>query len=183
MRTKQQSFLPKLSLEHGGQSRKGMRKIMRPFDPKQPLHLVLKSSQATGAQSMLQSRYKTPIEELTRKIAKRRGVQLLMFVNVGNHLHALVLCRRRPAFRTFLRELAGAIACLMTGAHKGAPGMFWDQPVYTRIVSWGREVRNLEQYFIKNLFEATGLLTRRARAAGLTVIPITGGMATIPKPA
>jgi REP element-mobilizing transposase RayT len=174
MRAKQQSFLPKISLEHGGQTRKGRRKIMRPFDPKQPLHLVLKSSRATGAQSMLRTRYKTQIEALTRKIAKKRGVQILQYVNVGNHLHALVLCRRRPAFRAFLRELAGAIACLMTGARKGVSGRFWDQPVYTRIVSWGRELRNLEQYFIKNFFEAAGLLTRKAKAAGLTVIPLTG---------
>jgi REP element-mobilizing transposase RayT len=174
MRAKQQSFLPKISLEHGGQTRKGRRKIMRPFDPKQPLHLVLKSSRATGTQSMLRARYKTQIEELTHKIAKKRGVQLLQYVNVGNHLHALVLCRRRPAFRAFLRELAGAIACLMTGARKGLPSRFWDQPVYTRIVSWGREIKNLEQYFIKNLFEAAGLFTRRAKAAGLQVINIQG---------
>jgi hypothetical protein len=62
----------------------------------------------------------------------------------------------------------------MTGAHKGVQGRFWDQTVYTRIMSWGREIRNLEQYFIKNLFEAAGLLTRKAKAAGLTVIPLQG---------
>jgi REP element-mobilizing transposase RayT len=174
MRAKQQSFLPKISLEHGDLTRKGERKIMRPFDPKRPLHLVLKSSQAIGPRSMLQVSYKDRIEQMIRKIAKKRGVQILQYVNVGNHLQALVLCRRRPSFRAFLRELAGAIACLMTGARKGVRGRFWDQPIYTRIVSWGHEIENLEQYFIKNLFEAAGLLTRRAKAAGLVVISIQG---------
>ena len=65
---------------------------------------------------------------------------------------------------------------MVTGARKCIPleGRFWDQRVYSKIVSWGREFKNLEQYFIKNMFEAAGLLTRKAKAAGLRVIPIVG---------
>jgi len=75
----------------------------------------------------------------------------------------------------------------ITGARKGSPVAqstdsqeystkrgFWDRLAYTRIVSWGRDLGNLEQYFIKNLFEAAGLLTRKAKKAGLRVIPILG---------
>ena len=41
-------------------------------------------------------------------------------------------------------------------------------------MSFGRDFRNLELYFIKNLFEAEGLLTRRAKALGLRVISLAG---------
>jgi REP element-mobilizing transposase RayT len=147
---------------------------MRPFDPKQALHLVLISSQARGLRSMLHPNRRPQIQALLETIAKKCGVKVLNYANVGNHLHLLVVCQQRRLFRAFLREFGGAVAQFMTGARKGAPGKFWDQPPYTRIVTWGHHIRNLEQYFIRNLFEAAGLLTRKAKAAGLTVIPLAG---------
>ena len=175
MRARQLSFLPKAQVEHGGELRKGKRKTMRPFDPRRAMHIVLRSSRARGDWSMLRPKNRDNVERLTRAIAKSRGISLYRYSNVGNHLHLLVRARSRKAFQSFLRELTGTIAALITGAKKGnAIGKFWDRLAYTRIVTWGRDFRNLELYFIKNLFEAAGLLTRKAKAAGLRVIPLEG---------
>ena len=52
MRSQRQlSFLPSFkslntALKHGGDVRKGRRKVARPVDPKRPIHLVLTSSRA-----------------------------------------------------------------------------------------------------------------------------------------
>jgi REP element-mobilizing transposase RayT len=177
---KQASFIPRLSPEHGGALRAGMRKTLRPVDPKRPLHVVMRSSLARGHWSLLHPRHKAAVERLTRAIAKKRGVRLYRFANVGNHLHLLVLAPNRRLFTAFLRELPGRIAMLITGAKKGAASKrrFWDFIPYTRIASWGREFRGLELYFVKNLFEGAGLLTGKVKAAGLQVIPNAGWAAS-----
>lgn len=189
MRQRQLSLLPKLPKllpEHGGALRKGKRKLARAIDPKQLIHTVLRSTQACGSWSMLSPRLQPHVDQATRRIAAKHGVRLYHYANVGNHLHLLVKTPTRTAFKNFLRELTGVIAVIVTGAKKGnslakREGLrgFWDFLPYTRLVSWGRDFENLRLYFVKNLFEAAGLLTRRAKAAGVRVIPITGWMATL----
>jgi hypothetical protein len=115
---------------------------------------------------------------------------------VGNHLHLLVRTPTRTAFKAFLRELAGAIPMIVTGAKKGralprkkaaaiaghgesgadaaAARGFWDYLPYTRIVRWGRDFNNVKEYFIKNFFEAAGLLTRKLKREGYEIIPMEG---------
>ena len=101
-------------------------------------------------------------------------MRIYRYANVGNHLHLLVRSRTRIAFKRFLKDLSGTIALIVTGAKKSQPlqGRFWDHLAYTRIVNWGRDFKIMELYFIKNLFEAAGLLTRKAKAPGLRVIPL-----------
>ena len=176
MHGRQLSFLPKPPIEHGGSLVEGKRKGVRPVDPKSTHHIVMRSSRARGEWSMLHPKHRKNVDECAQAIAKRHGIKLYRYVNVGNHLHLLVKTPSKKAFHAFLRDLAGTIAIVVTGARKCIPleGRFWDQRVYSKIVSWGREFKNLEQYFIKNMFEAAGLLSRKAKAAGLRVIPIVG---------
>ncbi len=114
------------------------------------------------------------VETLTRRVARKRGIRIYRFVNVGNHLHLVLRTPDRDAFRTFLRELAGSIAMLMTGARKGHPlqERFWDKLAWSRIVSWGRDFQGLKRYFIKNIFESTGLLSREQKLAGWRIISL-----------
>jgi REP element-mobilizing transposase RayT len=131
---------------------------------------------------MLHSKNRAHVDEATRRIARKHGVRLHHYANVGNHLHLLVKTPTRTAFKNFLRELTGVVAVIVTGAKKGhalqrrGAGLrgFWDFLPYTRIVSWGRDLENLKLYFVKNLFEAAGLLSRRMKAAGVRVIPLKG---------
>jgi REP element-mobilizing transposase RayT len=175
MRARQLKLFPTPDLQHGGQTRIGRRKIARPIDPKRPLHLVLRSSKARGAWSMLHPRHARRVDALVRETARKYAVRIERYANVGNHLHVLLLPGSRRTFRAFIRELTGRVAALVTGARKLQPleRKFWDFLPYTRIVSWGRDRENLSKYFIKNLFEAAGLLTKKAKEAGLQVIPWT----------
>jgi REP element-mobilizing transposase RayT len=164
MRARQLSFLPSLPKEHGGSLRPGRRKTARAIDPKQLLHTVLKSSQARGEWSLLHRRNRMHVDQAVQRIARRYDIRVYRYANVGNHAHLLVKTPSRKAFQRFLKELAGTIALIVTGAKKGAALAknasdrgFWDQLAYTRIVGWGREFKVMERYFIKNLLQAAGV--------------------------
>ena len=175
-RPHQLSFLPRQNPEHGGALVRGRRKLARPIALKQSMHIVLRSSRAKGPWSMLHAKNRAHVDALVSRIATRHGLKIYRYANVGNHLHLLVKPLTRTGFQRFLKDLTGSLAILITGARNSSPlqGRFWDELAYTRIVSWGKDFRNLELYFIKNLFEAAGLLTQRAKALGLQVIPIAG---------
>jgi REP element-mobilizing transposase RayT len=169
----QHSFLPPIALQHGGDTRKGKRKIARPIDPKRPLHLTLKSSRAQGAWSLLHPKHCRGLELKSRSIAQRHDVAVYRFVNVGNHLHLLVKARNRRSFQGFLRELSGALAMMVTGAKKGKPaGRFWDSTAWSRVVNWGRDFRGALNYLIKNIFEALGYYGAAEKRKGLRIITL-----------
>jgi REP element-mobilizing transposase RayT len=155
--------------EHGGDVRRGKRKVARPLDTKKPLHVVLRSSRAKRQWSMLRPSVAGRIRRDARTLARRYGLTLYRYANVGNHIHILAQARSRPALQRFLRVFAGVTARLVTGARRGRPvGRFWDRLAYSRIVSWGREFRSVGAYVRQNEDEALGLRSRtgRKRARG-----------------
>jgi REP element-mobilizing transposase RayT len=183
---KRESFLPgfnsrTLNASHGGDLAPGKRKTARPIDPKQALHVVLRSSIARGDQSMLRSKYCQPIHDFAHELAERWGVRIYRFANVGNHIHLLLKVPSRAVWRRFIRELAGGIAVIVTGARKGA-GLkknergrgFWDELVFTRIVKFGRDFFGVKNYLAKNLFEAAGLPVKKLLAQGYKIMTIRG---------
>lgn len=164
---------------HGGDLRQGKRKTARPFDRRQALHVILKSSRARGKWSMLHPTHARHVHGLTHELARKRGIRLFRFANVGNHVHLLIQAPSRRDFQAFLRELAGTIAIAVTGARKGA-GLqtnvngrgFWDHLAFTRIVSWGRDFQGTGFYLVKNLFEAERIPMKRLLAEGVRLISI-----------
>ena len=76
---------------------------------------------------MLHRKHRHHVDEFVKRIAERHGVNVYRYANVGNHLHLLVKTPTRAAFRRFLRDLAGTVATIVTGAKKSNPvGRFWD---------------------------------------------------------
>ncbi len=139
---------------HGGEIRKGKRKLARPIDPKRPLHLVMRSTRARGELSLLKTKHRKPIETLLRQTAQRFQIRIYGYANVGNHLHLLIQGKDRKSIQNFLRVAAGKIALLVTQAKKGqAFGRFWDLLAFSRVVEWGRGFRTLRNYIIKNLID------------------------------
>jgi REP element-mobilizing transposase RayT len=176
MRIKKESLLPGLkvniaSASHGGEHSKGKRKTYRPVDPKQALHVVLRSSRAKGELSMLHPRNHQAVHDFTYKTARKLGVKIYQFSNVGNHLHLLLKFPSRLIWKRFLREIAGGIAMLVTGAKKGSALKknenqrgFWDYLAFTRIIKFGRDFENVLEYLVKNLFEGSGIPMKKLRA-------------------
>jgi hypothetical protein len=171
------------ALARGGEATRG-RKTRRPFDRRQALHVVLRSSKARGELSMLHPRHCNPIRALVARLKARWGVSVYRYANVGNHLHLLIRARSRAQWQGFIRELAGGVAMLVTGARKGsplsrsrAPGLpesarrgFWDHLVFTRIVSWGRDFRGVADYLCRNLWEAAGVPVGELIARGFRIL-------------
>jgi REP element-mobilizing transposase RayT len=154
--------------EHGGDIRRGQRKRERPVSTRRPMHLTLHSKRARGQWSMLQ--HQRGVHEALQSCARRTGVRIYDFANVGSHLHLLVRARRREAFQSFLRSFSGIVARIVTGARRGRPlsgGRFWSGLAWSRIVTWGREYWTVRHYIFRNQIEATaGPGVRRAFEQG-----------------
>lgn len=145
---------------------------------------------------MLHPKHCNSIERFVQKTAKRWGVRLYRYANVGNHLHLLVQVPTREAWKRFSKELSGGIAQIITGAQKGsalsrnkdasiaesAKRGFWDHLIYTRIVSFGRDFKGVCRYIIKNLFEAAGVPVKRLLEQGqrLLMIEKDGTLSGVP---
>ena len=184
MRCRAESFLPGFGpqngdIAHGGDHTVGKRKGTRPFDPKQALHVVMRSSRAHGQWSMLDFKHCQHIHEFTNRLARRWGIRIYRYANVGNHIHLLIRARSRRALQRYLRELAGGIAVIVTGARKGdsleknaQQRGFWDHLLFTRIVHFGRDFKGVCNYLIKNLFEAAGVPMKKLLAQGYRIMSI-----------
>ena len=155
------AFLPYSRTEHGGELRKGHRKLYRPFDPKRPLHLTLRSGRARGDWSLLDQKNERRVRHLIYRFAEKNRVKIYKYANSGNHLHLLVQSKRHQDFKNFLKTISGMIARAITGARKGKPtGRFWDSLAWTRIVNWGRDFRNALDYVLMNEMEGAEVWRR-----------------------
>ncbi|MCM2280197.1 MAG: hypothetical protein NDJ89_19185, partial [Oligoflexia bacterium] len=75
--------------------------------------------------------------------------------------------------------LTGTIARTITGARKGVrKGRFWDALAYSRVVTWGRELKNVSIYVIMNELEGLGIWSRKLRAKGRERVPIEPRLAS-----
>jgi REP element-mobilizing transposase RayT len=175
MRAKQSSFFKQMKfstrLDHGGEIGLKKRKTRRPFDHKRALHVVMRSTRARGEWSMLRPQNARKVKQVVNEAARKHGIKLYRFANVGNHLHLLFQARKVENLRAFMREISGSIAFQITGAKKSNPlqGKFWDLLPYSRVVTWGRDFKAVTNYIIGNLFEAAGLWNRK-RDSHLKVI-------------
>lgn len=153
---RQDSFWQAPPKDHGGDLRKGKRKSLRPIATDRPLLLTFKSEKAKGKWSFL--RREREVQAEVYEAAERFKVKIRRYANVGNHLHIVVQAKRRWQIQSFLRVLPQSVMFLITGARKGNPiGKFWTQLVWSRIVEWGRDWRNVCRYIDKNLWEAAGV--------------------------
>ncbi|HAR42385.1 MAG TPA: hypothetical protein DCS07_07095 [Bdellovibrionales bacterium] len=172
---------------HGGEHTQNKRKKRRPFDPKQALHVVLRSSKARGQYSMLHPHYCNHIRNLMDRLKNRWGIKIYRYANVGNHLHLLIQAPSRVVWQQFIREFSGGVAMIVTGARKGnglprskssdtpesAKRGFWDHLVFTRIVGFGKDFRGVAQYVLKNLWEATGVPVRKILDRGYQILELS----------
>jgi REP element-mobilizing transposase RayT len=151
-------------VQHGGDVRRGRRKLARPFDPRRALHLTLHSERAKGAWSMLKFDNARAIERLIGRLAKENRVKIYEFANSGNHLHFLLRAKDHEGFKRFLRTLTALTARIVTGAKKGNPkGKFWDGLAWSTLVNWGRQFFDARYYVIQNMLEAEGLVRYKPR--------------------
>lgn len=146
-------FAPRSS--HGGTLRLRKRKLARPLDRKKPLHIVMKSSHAKGASSLLSAKHRLEVAQIVKTAARRFRVKVHHFENVGSHLHLVASFSRKEGVQSFLRSVPALVARLVTRARRGHPfgQRFWDHLVFTRVVSGRRDFAQLANYMRKNEIE------------------------------
>ncbi|MCB0394402.1 MAG: transposase [Bdellovibrionales bacterium] len=141
-------------------------KSARPLDSKKALHLVLKSSQATGSRSFKSKANEGAVWAIIQAQAKNFGVKIYEYANSGNHLHILLRAKNRFEYAAFIRSITGLIARHVGRSEKGSPlkRKFWDARPFSRIVSFARkEFQAARVYILRNTLEIIGWMPYVAR--------------------
>ena len=131
----------------------------RPLDTKNSMHLVLRSSRATGKWSFREQKNEDKVKEIVARFSRKFGVQVLRMGNAGNHLHMQIKLGNRFTYRPFIRALTSAIAMAVTGASRWNPlkgGRFWDYRPFTRVVIGFKALLSLQDYIDMNTLEGHG---------------------------
>src|SRR3954469_5728124 len=92
---KQLDFFGKPRREHGGEIRRGKRKLHRPLNTKLPVHIVMRSEIARAKLSLLN--HQRAIEKIIRKWADRYQVSVFEIAIVSNHIHLLIRGKKRSS--------------------------------------------------------------------------------------
>lgn len=102
------------------------------------------------------------VNSIVGQVAKKHGVRIYSYANVGNHLHILIRVGRVSAWRRFIRELAGRIALAVKLKGIGEKGQnYWLYRPHTRIVGgWRNAFQIAKDYVYLNICEAEGNIRR-----------------------
>jgi hypothetical protein len=168
---KQLQLLKKENKSYGGvllKTRKG-RFGPRPLDTRNTMHLVLRSTKATGEWSFKKPKHERKISEIVSRFSKKYGIKILLLANVGNHLHFQIKLSNRFSYAPFIRAVSAAIAMAVTGASRWSPlikeakGRFWDYRPFTRVIQGFKAFLNLRDYIKINQLEGLRVNRRIAR--------------------
>jgi len=146
----------------GGEKLRRRRKVKRPLYEGLIHHVVFKSSKAKGEYSLY--RHKSSVHSILTKQSRKFFVEILDFVNMGNHLHLKIRFRDKKRAQKFLKSFSAMVARKVTGARRGKPfgrtrldalgrrlnHKFWDGLVYTRVLLTRLEELGLRGYFEGN---------------------------------
>lgn len=142
--------LPKLPTSFGGQLiKKGQRKVARPLNCKQPIHLVLRCKSSRLLREQIY------VEYYLEKFSMKFAVKIYQKATVSNHIHLLIKVEDRVQYTKFVRALSGALAKSLK--------LKWELLPYTRLVTWGREFEAVQKYITKNTLEAFALIPYQRR--------------------
>ncbi len=130
----------------GGELCINKRKSRRPLDPKKPLHLILRADSVKPVFLHQDERLNNQI----KKMAAKFGIKIFESSINANHLHMVISFKHRKLYSQFVAALAGRVAQIFK--------IKWLHRPFTRIVDWGRALRNVIAYVIKNQKEAWGLI-------------------------
>jgi hypothetical protein len=128
------------------------------------LHLVLKSDKAVGKLSFLTPKNQKLVRHVVFTKAKKFGIRVKDFANVGNHLHLRLKFQSREQFQKFLKSVTALIARKITGVRRGFKfGKFWQGLAYTRVLTTYTEELRVRGYIQANECEAKNSPASRER--------------------
>ena len=134
--------------EHGGSLTHKKRKTYKPLNTKKIIHLVLKSNRKILFTN------KEYIQSTIYKQADKAGVKIHTLSIQHDHIHHSLFVPDKKSYNQFIRSITGLFS------RKFGRGL-WKHRPYTRIVEWGRDAKNLENYIYKNELEIKGMIPYR----------------------
>lgn len=161
--------------DYGGdlQTCRAGREHGRPLSTRKSMHLVLRSTKATGERSFLRRRNKIIVDAIIAKFARNFSVRILSVANVGNHIHLHIRLMNRFTYFSFIRAVTGGIALAIGKMGESASNQstktstvsrrFWDRRPFTRIVNCFADFKNVVKYIRINELEGLGHSRTRAR--------------------
>ncbi len=140
--------------EHGGSRLNGKRKGLRALSTKHAIHLILKSD-LKGVFNPGNLR----LEQLIRNTAERFHVRIYSTALNWSYIQCVIKIKDRKDYNAFIRVLTSILA-LRIRKHKNFIGKVFILRPFTRILSWGRDFKNVLSYLVVNQLESQGLLVR-----------------------
>ncbi len=140
--------------EHGDSLLSGKRKGRRALSTKHAIHLVLKSD-LKGVFNPENQR----LEQLIRKTAENFHIRIYSTALNWSHIHCVMKIKDRKSYNAFIRVLTSTLA-IKIRKHKNFTGKVFTVRPFTRILSWGRDFKNVVSYLVLNQLESLGLLVR-----------------------
>ncbi len=149
-------FIPtnKCKKEHGGSLLVGKRKSCRNLSTKHPIHLTLKSDLKGVFNPGNRS-----LEQLIRNTADRFSVRIYSTALNWSHIHCAIKIKDRKDYSAFIRLLTSILAFRIR-SHKNFTGKVFTLHPFTRILSWGRDFKNVLSYLVLKQLESLGRLIR-----------------------
>ena len=155
------SFIQNYKQSFGGSLLAGRRKTSRPLSFRKPLHLVLKS---TGSSCFNPGNRK--LQQILLDQASKYKIRVYDLSLNWSHIHILVRLPSREAYLAFIRTVTALITACVSKQKGKALSKLFDLRPFTRILSWGKDFRNVKDYHKLNDQEAWGLITRRKLRSG-----------------
>jgi REP element-mobilizing transposase RayT len=131
------------------------------------VHLCLRSTKAVGRHSFLSPSIKKPVEDFVRSFSTRKGVQLLSYANVGNHIHLHVKLINTTLYRAWIRGLSSGLAMMAMGLEgfkklRDQGKKFWDQRPFSRVIQSFKHFLTTKAYIEINILEGMGMSRKQA---------------------
>lgn len=125
------------------------------------MHICLRSTRAVGQHSFLAKNNRTKVKSFVMAFSAKKGVQILSFANVGNHLHLHVKLTNTHLYRAWIRGLTSGLAMLAMGLQglkrlKNLKQKFWNQRPFSRVIQSFRHFLNTKAYMEINVLEGMG---------------------------
>ncbi|HPI41323.1 MAG TPA: transposase [Pseudobdellovibrionaceae bacterium] len=147
------------------------RKVERPFDSKQLVHIVFKAKLGDG---IWFTRSSKSIQTLLIQVANKYDIKIKEKSINKDHIHILIWTKTRQNLIQFLRLFAAEMGRKYKEIFKrfglNKIKNLWIARPFTRLVSWGkRSVDVITKYIQKNTNEALGFIEYKPRKHRLNV--------------
>jgi REP element-mobilizing transposase RayT len=168
-KSKNLEFFKKPMKAYGGELRKKAKnRHFRPLVFKSgTVHLCLRSTKAVGRHSFLNPSLSKKVDIFVRSYSAHKGVEILNFANVGNHIHLHVKLINNTLYRAWIRGLSSGLAMLSMGLEgfkklREQGKKFWDHRPYSRVIQSFKHFLATKAYIEINVLEGMGMARKLA---------------------